>query len=66
MSEALSMTATAAIMKIDRHTLKKLTDDGTIPYWFKTPGGRYMYARTTIEEHQRLAATRGESPERAS
>jgi DNA-binding transcriptional MerR regulator len=58
MGQALSMTAAAALIGIDRHTLKKLTDEGTIPHWFKTPGGRYMYSRGTIEEHQRLAAQR--------
>ncbi len=40
------------------NTLKKLTDAGEIPYWFITPGGRYMYARETLEEHMRQAARR--------
>lgn len=58
MSQALSMTAAAELIGVDRHTLKKLTDAGVIPYWFKSPGGRYMYAAETIEEHKRLAARR--------
>lgn len=58
MSQALSMTAAAELIGVDRHTLKKLTDAGTIPYWFKTPGGRYMYAAETLEEHKRIAARR--------
>lgn len=56
---ALSMTKAAAHIGIDRHTLKKLTDAGKIPYWFKTDSGRYVYSLTVLEEHQRLAAQRG-------
>ena len=55
---ALSMKKAADEMKIDRKLLKKLTDSGEIPYWFKTPSGRYMYSLETIEEHKRLAAHR--------
>lgn len=55
---ALSMTKAAELIGIDRRTLKALTDAGQIPYWFKSPAGRYIYSRSVLEEHQRIAASR--------
>lgn len=58
MPAALSMTKAAELIGVKRHTLKALTDAGEIPYWFRSPSGRYMYSLETLEEHKRLAASR--------
>lgn len=59
MSKAISMTQAAKAIGINRSHLKKLTEAGEIPYWFRTDSGRFMYSLDTIEEHKRLAASRG-------
>jgi len=60
MSGAISMTQAAKLIGVDRGHLKRLTESGEIPYWFRSDSGRYMYSLETIEEHKRLAARRSE------
>lgn len=55
---AISMAQAARHIGVNRNHLKKLTDEGKIPYWFKTDSGRYYYSLRTIEAHQELAAQR--------
>lgn len=62
-TRALSATQAARLLGMTKETLKKRTEEGLIPYWFKTDTGRRVYSEATIEAHQRrageLAAERG-------
>ena len=58
MSKAISMTQAAKHLGLNPKHLKKLTEAGELPYWFKTDSGRFMYAVETLDAHARLAAER--------
>ena len=50
---ALNATAVAKLLGVHRKTVKKWTDDGVLPIWFKDDNDRVVYSSATIEAHQR-------------
>ena len=53
--QALNASQVARLLRVDRSTVKKWTDSGQLPVWFKDDNGRAWYSESTIAAHQRRA-----------
>lgn len=52
---ALNASQVATKLGVHRQTVKKWTDAGVLPVWFRDDSDRPIYSELTIEAHQRRA-----------